>query len=193
MGFERERGAAKGSAQLGFRRLDTAEEFFRQRIICLGDLLDHDIAPLGVILFFAVGNGLFDNRLALVLLIVNLVVVGDAAHEVDRALEGALFFFQAEDGIRDVAVTRVQTCALPISTTRRSWMTTCGPFARCPGKGAPWSPSVARWSASSSSTAPPRSRGISKNWCAPTRSMPSRRKRPSRGCPRTRTPRPSSI
>src|SRR2546429_8921804 len=29
-----------------------------------------------------------------------------------------LFFFQAEDGIRDVAVTGVQTCALPIS---RCW------------------------------------------------------------------------
>ena len=29
------------------------------------------------------------------------------------------FFFQAEDGIRDVAVTGVQTCALPICT--------CGP------------------------------------------------------------------
>src|SRR5256884_4289004 len=28
---------------------------------------------------------------------------------------GLLFFFQAEDGIRDVAVTGVQTCALPIS------------------------------------------------------------------------------
>src|SRR2546422_7100165 len=28
------------------------------------------------------------------------------------------FFFQAEDGIRDVAVTGVQTCALPISRTR---------------------------------------------------------------------------
>src|SRR2546422_7389849 len=27
----------------------------------------------------------------------------------------ASFFFQAEDGIRDVAVTGVQTCALPIS------------------------------------------------------------------------------
>src|SRR5687768_18300338 len=27
------------------------------------------------------------------------------------------FFFQAEDGIRDVAVTGVQTCALPISHT----------------------------------------------------------------------------
>src|SRR2546422_11560317 len=30
------------------------------------------------------------------------------------------FFFQAEDGIRDVAVTGVQTCALPISALVRS-------------------------------------------------------------------------
>src|SRR2546429_6918501 len=30
------------------------------------------------------------------------------------------FFFQAEDGIRDVAVTGVQTCALPISLRRIS-------------------------------------------------------------------------
>src|SRR2546429_6790818 len=29
------------------------------------------------------------------------------------------FFFQAEDGIRDVAVTGVQTCALPISAGLR--------------------------------------------------------------------------
>src|SRR5205085_8256616 len=29
------------------------------------------------------------------------------------------FFFQAEDGIRDLTVTGVQTCALPISTPRR--------------------------------------------------------------------------
>src|SRR3712207_8049425 len=28
-----------------------------------------------------------------------------------------LFFFQAEDGIRDIGVTGVQTCALPISAT----------------------------------------------------------------------------
>ena len=28
-----------------------------------------------------------------------------------------IFFFQAEDGIRDVAVTGVQTCALPIYST----------------------------------------------------------------------------
>src|SRR2546429_6508306 len=40
---------------------------------------------------------------------------------IDRGLEDymveiSVFFFQAEDGIRDVAVTGVQTCALPIST-----------------------------------------------------------------------------
>ena len=28
---------------------------------------------------------------------------------------GGFFFFQAEDGIRDIGVTGVQTCALPIS------------------------------------------------------------------------------
>src|SRR5215203_7155143 len=31
------------------------------------------------------------------------------------------FFFQAEDGIRDIGVTGVQTCALPIS-----WPRSCG-------------------------------------------------------------------
>src|SRR2546422_6330871 len=36
------------------------------------------------------------------------------------------FFFQAEDGIRDVAVTGVQTCALPIS----SGMLTAGQLAQ---------------------------------------------------------------
>src|SRR2546427_8347311 len=30
------------------------------------------------------------------------------------------FFFQAEDGIRDLTVTGVQTCALPISTREKS-------------------------------------------------------------------------
>src|SRR5690606_39971438 len=46
-----------------------------------------------------------------------------------------VFFFQAEDGIRDFHVTGVQTCALPISTARvlgrmskrRSW-TRWGPI-----------------------------------------------------------------
>src|SRR5256884_5997028 len=36
-------------------------------------------------------------------------------------LAPCMFFFQAEDGIRDVAVTGVQTCALPISAPRISF------------------------------------------------------------------------
>src|SRR2546429_3208763 len=40
----------------------------------------------------------------------------------DAGSIGCFFFFQAEDGIRDVAVTGVQTCALPISRRgSRSW------------------------------------------------------------------------
>src|SRR5216684_7155919 len=35
-----------------------------------------------------------------------------------RVLKLFFFFFQAEDGIRDVAVTGVQTCALPIYLVR---------------------------------------------------------------------------
>src|SRR2546430_8106826 len=33
----------------------------------------------------------------------------------DRGTDWSVFFFQAEDGIRDLTVTGVQTCALPIS------------------------------------------------------------------------------
>src|SRR2546427_3369987 len=43
------------------------------------------------------------------------------------ARSGSVFFFQAEDGIRDLTVTGVQTCALPISRA--------GP-RRGPGEGA---------------------------------------------------------
>src|SRR2546425_7149875 len=35
-------------------------------------------------------------------------------------MDGGVFFFQAEDGIRDKLVTGVQTCALPISPTSAS-------------------------------------------------------------------------
>src|SRR2546422_7208287 len=38
-----------------------------------------------------------------------------------------VFFFQAEDGIRDVAVTGVQTCALPISLLLREVITRYDP------------------------------------------------------------------
>src|SRR5256886_7799654 len=45
--------------------------------------------------------------------------VGVLECRVDRELErdGGVFFFQAEDGIRDLTVTGVQTCALPIFRT----------------------------------------------------------------------------
>src|SRR5690348_17405993 len=39
---------------------------------------------------------------------------------------GLNFFFQAEDGIRDGRVTGVQTCALPISRSLRSFSTRPG-------------------------------------------------------------------
>src|SRR2546429_1893283 len=59
------------------------------------------------------------------------------------------FFFQAEDGIRDVAVTGVQTCALPIltisaamleascnATNRSSSSARCAPWAGSPRENA---------------------------------------------------------
>src|SRR2546429_6934919 len=41
----------------------------------------------------------------------------EESSRIDRRSKETLFFFQAEDGIRDVAVTGVQTCALPILGT----------------------------------------------------------------------------
>src|SRR2546430_8799798 len=41
-----------------------------------------------------------------------------------KYIVSSFFFFQAEDGIRDLTVTGVQTCALPISVIR--WV----PFRR---------------------------------------------------------------
>src|SRR2546430_14905249 len=41
-------------------------------------------------------------------------------HQRSRRVFVFFFFFQAEDGIRDLTVTGVQTCALPISRDRRS-------------------------------------------------------------------------
>src|SRR3712207_7383666 len=42
------------------------------------------------------------------------------------------FFFQAEDGIRDIGVTGVQTCALPISNASRFGRGLAGVFCRPP-------------------------------------------------------------
>src|SRR5690606_39377769 len=44
-----------------------------------------------------------------------------------------VFFFQAEDGIRDFHVTGVQTCALPISAdSNKNFNSCCSCLGRCP-------------------------------------------------------------
>src|SRR5207237_3650165 len=49
-------------------------------------------------------------------------------------VHSVLFFFQAEDGIRDSSVTGVQTCALPISQVLPSCSgKTCGQGDGCGG------------------------------------------------------------
>src|SRR3712207_7750422 len=51
---------------------------------------------------------------------------------VTKAMHALVFFFQAEDGIRDIGVTGVQTCALPISPgVTRTAFGLLGSRARC--------------------------------------------------------------
>src|SRR5688572_32571411 len=49
-----------------------------------------------------------------------------------RCIRNCLFFFQAEDGIRDLTVTGVQTCALPIWAPTPRWPTSVRRSARAP-------------------------------------------------------------
>src|SRR2546430_15653915 len=46
--------------------------------------------------------------------------MGRAFDAIPNRVVAFTFFFQAEDGIRDLTVTGVQTCALPILTSGRS-------------------------------------------------------------------------
>src|SRR2546427_8275465 len=84
------------------------------------------------------------------------------------------FFFQAEDGIRDLTVTGVQTCALPILVRRQR---------RCPA--APRCPRPAR--ACGPSPLPPRRRAARAPPRAPDRAScapgPARPARPGRSGP----------
>src|SRR3989442_11879989 len=57
-----------------------------------------------------------------------------STYYVERILEFFLFFFQAEDGIRDADVTGVQTCALPICFLHK---TVVGAAAIAPTAAAP--------------------------------------------------------
>src|SRR5690606_40371025 len=64
-----------------------------------------------------------------------------------------VFFFQAEDGIRDFHVTGVQTCALPISGGRPAGRH--GRSRRGGWQRARWSPGADGWSQPEISAVPP--------------------------------------
>src|SRR5256885_9810935 len=53
------------------------------------------------------------------LMMLALVIRLKTAHGLQALMSHVVFFFQAEDGIRDYKVTGVQTCALPICHLRR--------------------------------------------------------------------------
>ena len=60
---------------------------------------------------------------------------------------GTIFFFQAEDGIRDYDVTGVQTCALPIWITGQLHSHAEGePEGICGASQSEGAPSLCRWS-----------------------------------------------
>src|SRR5438270_13070946 len=48
--------------------------------------------------------------------------MNDAVNVISISTVSIIFFFQAEDGIRDLTVTGVQTCALPIMLDTVRWM-----------------------------------------------------------------------
>src|SRR3712207_4394274 len=64
-----------------------------------------------------------------------------------------MFFFQAEDGIRDIGVTGVQTCALPISLEQYAWTRVHGAVLD-EMRRQDWAPrSVRRWESDSEKAA----------------------------------------
>src|SRR2546430_840089 len=56
----------------------------------------------------------------------NAITIADEESIIDA---GLIFFFQAEDGIRDLTVTGVQTCALPICRLDKGGRVAGGPRA----------------------------------------------------------------
>src|SRR3712207_7017826 len=55
-----------------------------------------------------------------------------------------VFFFQAEDGIRDIGVTGVQTCALPIYWHDQVWVPLAFPAEEAAGRGNHFLQAIAR-------------------------------------------------
>src|SRR2546430_11889835 len=110
MGRSRRRAATRASA-LFFLLLEHPGD--RAALAGLGILHDAVGLPALVVLGQVLGERhplLGDEEQAVaVLVLLHLLARADPAPKL-----GLGFFFQAEDGIRDLTVTGVQTCALPI-------------------------------------------------------------------------------
>src|SRR2546429_7027378 len=110
------------------------------------------------------------------------MVGGTVEQDDGNRYDVVFFFFQAEDGIRDVAVTGVQTCALPIYERQRS---RSGGAVECPRDHSVAWPAEHIWqreklaspSNPSASTAwPGRSSGCSCGKRSKRRAVPERRR-----------------
>src|SRR5215203_6326060 len=87
-------------------------------ILWFGIGIESKIALVASLVFFIVYFATLNGVRALDTKLVQMAqIIGAAERQVSRhiVLPGAVpsFFFQAEDGIRDIGVTGVQTCALP--------------------------------------------------------------------------------
>src|SRR6478672_4156750 len=105
------------------------------------------------------------------------------------------FFFQAEDGIRDLIVTGVQTCALPICPTAPTAIRTRqGPRPNTPcspsPSGRPSRRSSSRWPCAGSAAAGSARPSSPPIWCAPSSTCPPTGNRwaPSQSGTRPSTP-----
>src|SRR2546430_1311610 len=117
----------------------------------------------------------------------NAPTAGCARQDIAIGFSRSSFFFQAEDGIRDLTVTGVQTCALPISS--RSGSTRPGPSPAAPSRSTAGSRSRPRSTSRASPRRPCRAdsrrtdcQSDCKSWVAAS---------PTRSC--SAPPRPSSA
>src|SRR2546429_6532033 len=93
--------------------IKTAGEFARENYLSVHHgvvswLLTKDHKRIGLLYLFTILIFFLIASVAAALMRIELVTPQP------KLVTSETFFFQAEDGIRDVAVTGVQTCALPI-------------------------------------------------------------------------------
>src|SRR5260370_1825607 len=114
-------------------------------------------------------NGDIDHFSFLPLLHVILDIIVGLREVVLLVVCTYIFFFQAEDGIRDSSVTGVQTCALPIwSRPPVNWRKARSGVSRAI-RAAPSHPRCAEPARPQSLSCPPRNRQSKSGYCDPDR------------------------